>query len=80
MNHSPHHPYSSYSSLFPAIPRLFLAESAVFAPHGPKNSAFRREMVEKRLDLTNHMSCTDAEGRGSRPPTALSIRITHIAC
>ena len=43
------------------------------------NMVFWPETVEKRLDLTSHMSYTDAEGRGSQSPTALSIHIAHIA-
>ena len=44
-----------------------------------ENSVFRQETVEERLDLTSYMSYMDAEGRGWLWPTALSIRIAHMA-
>ena len=45
-----------------------------------QKQVFWPEMVEKRLELTSYMSVTDAEGRESQLPTALSIHISHLVC
>ena len=60
------------------VPQPIMAKKALFCVF-VINMVFWPETVEKRLDLTSHMSYTDAEGRGSQSPTALSIRIAHIA-
>jgi hypothetical protein len=48
-------------------------------PGTKKNSTFRLETVEKRLNLTNYMSYNDTEGHGPPWLTAFSIIIAHIA-
>ena len=83
VTHSYQHPYSSYNSLGPAVPWPFLAKKCCFRSTRSENSTFRQETAEKRLDLTrdltSYMSYANAEGRGSRSPTAYSIHIAHIA-